>query len=93
METATARVRHKGQITLPAAVREAARIHEGAIVEVSVTGDGAVVLRPKVLVDAQDAWYWTEQWQAGEREVDEEIARNGPGPYLSEEKFLASLDD
>jgi len=52
-----ARVRAKGQITLPAAVREAAHIEEGTIVQFSVTDEGTVMLRPKLDVDAPDTWY------------------------------------
>jgi len=89
-----ARVRGKGQVTLPAAVREAAHIEEGTVVEFSVTDEGAVMLRPKLLVDAADAWYWTPEWQAGEREVEAEIARGEPGRvYHSDDEFLASLDE
>ncbi|MEJ7716046.1 MAG: hypothetical protein WKF40_10285 [Thermoleophilaceae bacterium] len=41
-----------------------------------------------------DAWYWTPEWQAGEREVDDEIARGDPGQvFESDEEFLASLDE
>jgi len=89
-----ARVRKKGQVTLPSAVRAAAHIEEGTVVEVSVTAEGAVLLRPKLLVDAADAWYWTPEWQAGEREVDAETARGEAGRvYRTDEEFLASLDD
>lgn len=89
-----ARVRGKGQVTLPTAVRDAAHIQEGTVVEVSVTDDGAIMLRPQVLVDAVDAWYWTPAWQAGEREVDQEIARGVPGRvYRTDDEFLASLDE
>jgi len=88
------RVRRKGQVTLPASIREAAHIEEGTVVEVSVDPEGAVVLRPKVLVDTADVWYWTSEWQAGEREVDAEIARGEPGrTYDTDEEFLASLDE
>jgi AbrB family looped-hinge helix DNA binding protein len=89
-----ARVRGKGQVTLPAAVRAAAHIEEGTVVEVSLAQDGAVILRPKLLVDAADAWYWTKEWQTGEAEVDAEIARDESGRvYLSDEEFLSSLDE
>lgn len=88
-----ARVRRKGQITLPAAVREAAHIQEGSLLELTVTSDGAVMLRPKLLVDAGDAWYWTPEWQAGEREADAEIARGEGRIRRTDEEFLASLDD
>ncbi len=89
-----ARVRGKGQITLPAAVREAAHIEPGTLIEFSVTGDGTVTLRPKLLVDAADGWYWSKEWQAGEHEVDEEIVRGESGQvFETDEKFLASLDE
>jgi len=38
-------------------------------------------------------WFWTEEWQAGERAVDRDIAAGvpGEGPMTGEE-FLAALD-
>ena len=36
------------------------------------------------------AWFWDPEWQAGEREVDEEIAA-GNLPVMSTEEFLRSL--
>jgi AbrB family looped-hinge helix DNA binding protein len=87
-----ARVRQKGQVTLPSAVREAAHIKEGTVVEVSVTAEGAVLLRPKLLVDAADAWYWTPEWQAGEREVDEDIAAGRVETFDNADDFIADLD-
>jgi AbrB family looped-hinge helix DNA binding protein len=85
------RVRPKGQVTLPAATREAAHIEVGTVLEVSVDR-GAVILRPKQLVDAADAWYWTPEWQAGEREADKQLARGEGEISLSDDEFLSSLD-
>ncbi|MGH2429906.1 MAG: AbrB/MazE/SpoVT family DNA-binding domain-containing protein [Candidatus Limnocylindria bacterium] len=68
-----ARVRRKGQITLPDGVRRATRLSEGDYLEVSVEA-GAIVRRPKKLIDAHQAWFWTEDWQRGEREASEDIA-------------------
>lgn len=44
------------------------------------------------LLDSQDAWYWTEEWQAGEREVDEQIAAGQVQTFDSAEEFIADLD-
>jgi hypothetical protein len=45
-------------------------------------------------LEVSDSWYWTPEWQAGEREVDEEIARGESGQvYESGEALLASLDE
>jgi AbrB family looped-hinge helix DNA binding protein len=84
------RVRAKGQITIPDTVRRAAHIEEGDYLEMSVQGD-ALVLRPRVVVPKAQAWFWTGQWQAGEREATEDIAAGRTSPSESDEAFLESL--
>ena len=60
------KLRPKGQSTLPDAVRKAARLSEGDYLEVSVE-DGTIVMRPKKLIDADQAWFWAEDCQKGAR--------------------------
>jgi hypothetical protein len=36
--------------------------------------DDGVELKPAVTVPADQAWFWTERWQALEREADADIA-------------------
>ena len=84
------KVRPKGQITLPDAVRKAARLSEGDYLEVSVE-EGTIIMRPKKLIDADQAWFWTEEWQKGEREASEDIARGRVRRSTSGEEFIESL--
>jgi AbrB family looped-hinge helix DNA binding protein len=69
----TIRVRKKYQITLPAAIREAAGIYEGDFLTAEVQEDHTIVLRPARLVDADEAFFYTPEWQAAEHEADEDI--------------------
>ncbi len=85
-------VRGKGQVTIPSEVRAAARIEEGTVVELTVTEDG-VLMRPKVLVDADDAWFFSAAWQSGERTATAELEAGEGIVYESEDAFLSSLDD
>lgn len=39
------------------------------------------------------AWFWTDEWQAKEREADEDIAAGRTIRYESDEDFLAALRD
>lgn len=87
-----ARVRGKGQITLPDNIRRAAKLAEGDYLEVSVAG-GAIVMRPKKLIDADQAWFWTEEWQLGEREASEDIAAGRTRRFSSRDEFLSTLDE
>jgi AbrB family looped-hinge helix DNA binding protein len=84
------KVRTKGQITLPDGVRRAAHVAEGDYLEVSVEG-GTIVMRPKKLIDADQAWFWSEDWQRGEREASEDIARDRTRRSDSGDAFLDSL--
>jgi hypothetical protein len=36
-------------------------------------------------------WFWTAEWQAGEREADDDIAAGRVTRYESSEEFLDSL--
>lgn len=42
---------------------------------------------------ADQAWFWTADWQAGEREVDRDIAAGNLGPvFESVDDFLKFLE-
>jgi len=85
------RVRAKGQITLSDGIRRAARVTEGDLLEVSVEA-GAIVMRPKKLIDADQAWFWTESWQQGEREASADIAAGRTRRSATAKEFLDSLE-
>lgn len=87
----TTTVRKKGSVTIPAEIRRAARLAEGDVVEVEMTADG-ILLRPKKLIDATQAWFWEPAWQAGEREADAEAAAGKGERFESDEEFLAALE-
>lgn len=69
----TIKVRKKYQITLPTVIREAAGVYEGDFLTAEVQEDRTILLRPSRLVDADEAFFYTPEWQAAEREADEDI--------------------
>jgi hypothetical protein len=50
-------------------------------------------MHPKKLVDAAQAWFWTDEWQAGEREASEDIAAGRTTQSSDAREFLDSLDE
>lgn len=84
-------VRKNAQITLPAGIRKKAHIEEGDILEAEVRGD-EIVLKPKKLIDKSQAWFWTEEWQKGEREADEDIAAGRVKTFDNVEDFVKDLN-
>jgi len=83
-------VRARGQITLPEEIRAAARLVEGDLLEAEVTDEG-ILLRSQKVIDATQAWFWTEEWQAGEREADAQLAAREGEAFRSGEEFLDAL--
>lgn len=87
----TTTLRERGQLTLPADVRDAAQVDAGAVFEIEVV-DGRIVMTPKLLIDASQAWFWSERWQAMEREADGDIAAGRTTSFANVEGLIADLD-
>lgn len=85
-------LRAKGQLTLPDEIRRAARLEEGDLLDAELTPDG-ILLRPQKLIDATQAWFWTPEWQAGEREADADRASGTTEMFESGEEFIGALRD
>jgi antitoxin PrlF len=83
-------LRAKGQITLPEDIRRAARLEEGDLLEAEITSEG-ILLRPQKVIDATQAWFWTPEWQEGEREADADLAAGKTESFASDDEFLDAL--
>ncbi|MCL2594152.1 MAG: AbrB/MazE/SpoVT family DNA-binding domain-containing protein [Promicromonosporaceae bacterium] len=95
--TEFAEVRKRNQFTLPPAIARALRVKVGDKVEFTATEDGAVTVRGARIVPTDQAWFWSPEWQAMEREVDVDRAAGVPphrfGSVAEMDVFLDSLDD
>jgi AbrB family looped-hinge helix DNA binding protein len=82
-------VRHKGQFTIPAPVREKLHVREGDRLEVSVRGC-EIVLRPRSIKNEDKL---PQEWLA---RIDKSLAEVDAGlvtVYENEDDFFASLGD
>ena len=68
-------IQARGTVALPADFRQ--RFHlDGPEAQIRLIdrGDGTAELVPVVAVPANQAWFWTDRWQAMEREADGDAA-------------------
>lgn len=84
-------VRGAGQLTLPADIRREAGIEPGDLLAAEVV-EGAIVLRPKKLIDASQAYFWTKRWQRGERAAQRDIEKGRVKRFKSVEELIADLE-
>jgi AbrB family looped-hinge helix DNA binding protein len=86
-------VRSNGQITLPTSIRRQVDLKEGDILEVIVEEDGSLRLIPKVAIDRSQAYFWSERWQLGERQADQDLQAGRFQDFETMDDFIHSLED
>jgi AbrB family looped-hinge helix DNA binding protein len=79
------KVTKRYQITIPKVIRGQVNLNIGDPVELLVE-DGRIIIIPKKLIDADQSWFWTREWQEKEREADEALRKG-------EFKEFDSVDD
>jgi bifunctional DNA-binding transcriptional regulator/antitoxin component of YhaV-PrlF toxin-antitoxin module len=82
------RVDRRGTVNLPVGVRQGVDL-----VEVVRREDGVIELRPRLVVDPAQAWFWSDQWQAREREADDDVAAGRVKRFNDVEALLTELDE
>ncbi|MEA4901028.1 AbrB family transcriptional regulator [Desulfitobacterium sp.] len=84
-------IRNRNQITLPREYIDYVKVSEGEELEYQITDDGTLIFKPVVTIPRDQAWFWTEKWQAEEKEVDEEIRNGEINEPRSLEDFIDAL--
>ncbi|MHB8960852.1 MAG: AbrB/MazE/SpoVT family DNA-binding domain-containing protein [Candidatus Limnocylindrales bacterium] len=75
MKTYFVAIQARGTVALPADLRRRLHLDEpGAQVQIIEGEDGRIELRAVLPVAADQSWFWSEKWQAMEREADADIA-------------------
>jgi len=87
---AYSKVTRHGQITLPASVRKELGVEEGDLVEIEIRDEKAVLI-PKKLVDKNQAYFWTKEWQEAEKEASEDIKAGRVKTFDSAEELIKDL--
>ncbi|MGB9499024.1 MAG: AbrB/MazE/SpoVT family DNA-binding domain-containing protein [Dissulfuribacterales bacterium] len=86
------KITSNGAVTLPAKIRKALGLKVGDFVNAELK-KGRVVLKPAKIIDAEDAFFYTKEWQKGESEADRDI-KDGKlaGPFSSVGDFINDLE-
>lgn len=83
----------QGQIRIPKTVMTALRLGPGDYIELAVE-NGQAILKPRILIDPTQGWYWTKEWQENERTVDRELENGRCSPvFRTAEEGVQWLDE
>lgn len=84
-------VRSRGQVTLPREVRDALHVDEGDDVAFVIEA-GRVTMQGLKSIPADQAWFWSDAWQAGEREATDQLVAGEGTVFDDGDAFLGSLE-
>lgn len=63
------KLKSKYQVVIPEAVRKKVNLEIGDTLEVEEK-DGSVILKPVMVIDKSQAYFWSKGWQEGEKEAE-----------------------
>ena len=90
MARSVVKVQKNKNITLPMWVMQRFHIGAGDFVRVEETADG-VMLKPAKLVDPEQAYFWTKEWQSGEREAEADIRKGRVKAFKNLKELIKDL--
>lgn len=85
-------IRKRGQITLPKSFIDRFDLQEGDSLELEINDAGDITVVPMVQIPASQKWFWTEDWQQGEREAEEDIRRGDVKKFDNVHDLIAELE-
>jgi bifunctional DNA-binding transcriptional regulator/antitoxin component of YhaV-PrlF toxin-antitoxin module len=92
MTRAIVKVQKNKNITLPMWLIHRFHVGVGDFVRLEETKDG-VLLKPAKLIDPSQAYFWTKEWQEGEREADEDIRTGRVKTIKSIKELMRDLNN
>ena len=84
-------MKRRSTITIGKEIRKTLHLADEGDVFEMIVEDGRIILEPKKLVPADQAWYWTEDWQAAERDAREDYAAGRYKTFENPADFVKDL--
>jgi len=66
------KLRERSQVTLPAEIIKKLDLKAGDNLEITLEED-KIVIKPVLVIDRSQSWFWSKDWQAREKEVEVNI--------------------
>jgi antitoxin MazE len=64
-------LRQRSQITLPNDVVKKMKLQEGDNLDIEIEDD-KIIIKPVIVIDRSQTWFWSKEWQKKESEVDKQ---------------------
>ena len=66
------KLRERSQVTLPVEIIRKLDLKTGDNLEITLEDD-KIVIKPVMIIDRSQSWFWSKEWQAKEKEVEADV--------------------
>jgi AbrB family looped-hinge helix DNA binding protein len=81
------------QITLPSDLRKRLNIKNGDYLKIVESDDSCISIKPVKVIDADQAYFYTKEWQKGEKQADIDYANGDISrPFNSVDELMKELN-
>lgn len=85
-------IRINSQITIPKHIMEKLSLKKGDKVEFDIKGD-SIVVKPVLIIDKAQSWFWTKKWQDAEKEADEDMRAGRVKTFDNADDLIRDLEE
>ncbi len=84
-------LRRRAQVTLPSEVVKKMRLQEGDNLDIAMEDD-RIIIKPVLVIDRSQSWFWSKKWQELEKEADGDIKKGRVHKAKNVEELINKLD-
>jgi antitoxin MazE len=84
-------LRRRSQVTLPSEVVKKMKLQEGDNLDIAMEED-RIIIKPVLVIDRSQSWFWSKKWQELEKEVDQDIKQGRVHKAKGVEELIKKLE-
>jgi antitoxin MazE len=84
------KIRDNSQITIPKNIMDKLDLKKGDTISIELR-DEEIVLKPVVIIDKSQTWFWSKKWQKEEREAEEDIKKGRLKTFNNANELMKDL--
>lgn len=86
------KIRDNSQITIPKNIMDKLDLKKGDTISIELRDD-EIVLKPVVIIDKSQAWFWRKDWQKEEKEAEEDIKAGRVKTFNNTDDLMKDLKE
>ncbi len=86
------KIRDNSQITIPKNIMDKLDLKKGDTISIELRDD-EIILKPVVIIDKSQAWFWRKDWQKEEKEAEEDIKAGRVKTFNNTDDLMKDLKE